>query len=84
MITVNCAVDAANILGEAPIWHPGEGALYWVDAFKPSILRLSDDGTVDEWPMPELTASLVFRKGGGIVAGDAKRFSSCRPGSGQD
>lgn len=66
--TVRCVVDAANILGECPIWHPDEEALYWVDAFAPAIQRLNRKGEVDHWRMPELTASLVFRTVGGIVA----------------
>lgn len=61
--------DTHNILGEAPMWNPAERALYWVDALAPAIHRWSAaDDRVERWQMPELTASLAFRRQGGIVA----------------
>ena len=32
--------DQIDILGESPIWHEREGALYWVDVRRPAIRRL--------------------------------------------
>ena len=61
--------EGANIVGESPMWHPIERALYWVDTRRPALHRLNRDRTVRTWPMPTNIGSYVFRRGGGLVAG---------------
>ena len=68
-VDIQVAYAAANVVGEVPMWHPTEQALYWVDTRKPCLQRLNLDGSVKVWPMPTNIGSFVFRKGGGIVAG---------------
>lgn len=73
---IECLVEAKNILGEGPIWHPGEAALYWCDNLRPAIQRYDPQtGEVREWPMPEEVGSIVFRAQGGLVAGMKSGFS---------
>ncbi len=75
MAEIVCLVEAENTLGEGPIWHPDERALYWCDNLRPSIQRYDPtSGQVEEWPMPEEVGSIVFRREGGIVAGMKSGF----------
>ncbi len=70
MPDVECLVECANILGEGPIWHPREKALYWCDNLKPSVQRYDPaTGEATVWPLDKQVGSIVFRESGGIVAG---------------
>ncbi len=56
-------------LGECPVWHAHEQALYFVDATAPAIHRLEGDGTFRTWPLPAPIGSFAFRaKGGAVLA----------------
>ncbi|HET6521251.1 MAG TPA: SMP-30/gluconolactonase/LRE family protein [Geminicoccaceae bacterium] len=67
-------LDAANVLGECPIWSVEEQALYWVDILAPAIHRLVPAaGEHRVWPLPRQPGSIGFREGGGLVA-------ACRDG----
>lgn len=57
--------DSADALGEAPLWHPCDGRLYWLDLTGIRLHRLEADGT--------LTTRFPARPGplGAIVAGPA-------------
>lgn len=63
-----------DILGESPIWHEGEQALYWVDVRRPAVRRL-DAATehVETWPMPGLVGSIAFADDGRLVVAHADR-----------
>jgi L-arabinonolactonase len=65
---------ADNLVGECPVWHMREGALYWVDTRRALIQRLNGDGSVEVWPMPQKLGSLVFREGGGLVTATQTGF----------
>lgn len=58
-------------LGEGPLWHPPENALYWVDILERRVNRLSlADGQVDEWTMPEMVGWVIARRDApGFLAG---------------
>lgn len=76
MAEVQCVVEAKDILGEGPIWHPGEQALYWTDINAPAIQRFDPaTGAVTRWHMPEQVGSFVFREQGGLVAGMKSGFA---------
>lgn len=69
-VAVDVAVDAVDILGECPLWHPVERRLYWTDAFAPAIRRLDPaTGRVGSLAMPADIGSFVFRRDGGLVGG---------------
>lgn len=56
-------------VGESPLWHPAERALYWVDIEACAIRRLrTDDDTLQSWTLPERVACLALHANGGLVA----------------
>lgn len=71
MPEIETVADVGNTLGEGVIWNPREQAIYWADSKgKPRIQRCdSKTGAIDEWAMPDLLGSFVFRETGGAVAG---------------
>ena len=76
MSEVRCVWQAARSLGEGPVWHEGEGALYWVDIERPAILRYDATTTKTEvFEMPERIGCIAFRSAGGIIAGMQSGFA---------
>lgn len=76
MISVSIAVDAADILGEAPYWHSEEQCLYWVDAFAPAIRRLDPvSGRVISTVVSADIGSFVFADDGSVVGGMRTGFN---------
>ncbi|MDA0655802.1 MAG: SMP-30/gluconolactonase/LRE family protein [Proteobacteria bacterium] len=71
MADVELLVDAKNTLGEGPMWNNREQALYWTDAKGAPRIQRWDPKTckVDEWAMPDLIGSFVFREKGGLIGG---------------
>jgi xylono-1,5-lactonase len=67
--TVRCVADVHAVLGEGPLWVPGEAALYWVDIKGRKIFRLSEDGEISQWPTPFRVGSIALRASGGFIAG---------------
>ncbi len=59
---------ADNLIGECPVWHARERALYWVDTRRPALQRLNADGSVDVWPLPNIIGSFAIRQRGGLIA----------------
>lgn len=58
----------ANALGEGPMWHVKEQALYWIDIAKCLLWRL--DTTTHEcqfWKMEDYIGAVVPRASGGVV-----------------
>lgn len=81
MIEVETAVERADLLGESPLWHPGEKALYWLDIKAPALRRLDPvTGAVTDWPLPQETGSIALRRDGGFVAGMRDGFATLTPG----
>lgn len=58
-------------LGESPFWHPGEGALYWLDIPGRALLRtrgpLGPDVAVERWPLPQEPGCMAPARRGGLV-----------------
>ena len=65
-------LPAHNDLGEGPLWHPGEDALYWVDIHGKKIQRYHPESKDYQiFPMPMKVTALALREGGGfIIASD--------------
>lgn len=84
MIEIECLWECGDGLGETPLWHEEEGALYWADhvgpalgpdSNRPSIRRLDPaTGARTSWTMPEQVGSFGFRANGGIVGAAASGF----------
>lgn len=56
-------------LAEAPLWDPGEGALYWADIFGCTVHRLAADGSHTAWPTGARVGALALHVPGRLVAG---------------
>ncbi|OGT36138.1 MAG: hypothetical protein A3F11_10325 [Gammaproteobacteria bacterium RIFCSPHIGHO2_12_FULL_37_14] len=66
---IHCVWDEPCILGEAPIWHPFEKVLYWVDILKPKLHRLDVKNNAHQsWTMPSDIACISPLKNGGLIA----------------
>lgn len=65
------ARDRRDRLGEGPLWHPEQNALYWVDILAQRVNRLSlADARVDSWAMPEMVGWVIARRDApGFLAG---------------
>ena len=63
--------DRRDTLGEGPLWHPPENALYWVDIKERRVNRLLlSDGRVDSWETPEMVGWVIARADApGFLAG---------------
>ncbi|CAB3769725.1 SMP-30/gluconolactonase/LRE family protein [Paraburkholderia humisilvae] len=67
---VTAAGDVPALVGESPVWHASEGALYWVDIVRQTIQRLHlATGERAAWALPERVACLAFGQAGGLLAG---------------
>jgi sugar lactone lactonase YvrE len=66
-------------VGESPLWHPSEHALYWVDIEACAIRRLGlAQGRLKSWTLPERVASLALHADGGLVAALETRIVHAR------
>ena len=64
-----------NDLGEGPIWHVQEGALYWVDINASKIQRYDPQSkSVDVYDMPIKVTALGLRKSIGFICATEKGF----------
>lgn len=63
---VDVAVDAANELGEGPLWDYETGALYWLDIVRAKIFRMSG-GRVESFDAPPMVSSISKRSKGGYL-----------------
>lgn len=66
--------NAGDLVGESPLWHPVERAIYWVDTRRPAVQRLGPDGAYQFWPMPSRTTSIALRRAGGLLVGTQRGF----------
>ncbi|MBE7213172.1 MAG: SMP-30/gluconolactonase/LRE family protein [Gluconacetobacter diazotrophicus] len=62
-------LDAHATLGEAPTWHAGEQAVYWIDVREPALHRLElHSGATRRWKLDaEIGAFAVCADGSGAV-----------------
>ncbi|WP_283418210.1 SMP-30/gluconolactonase/LRE family protein [Sphingopyxis sp. Geo48] len=66
---VELLLDAGALLGESPVWHPGEARLYWVDIEARTIHRTDPATRTDEVMMlGEQIGCIAPRVRGGLVA----------------
>lgn len=66
---IECIFDQPSSLGESPLWHIEEQALYWVDIEKPALHRF-DPKTKQHrmWPMPTSIACIGLHEKNGLIA----------------
>ena len=85
MVEIECIWECGDGLGETPLWHEEERALYWADHVGPKVdlagerrptIRRYDPATGERrsWTMPEQIGSFGFRESGGIVGASNSGF----------
>lgn len=63
-------------VGESPIWHPQEQALYWVDIEGRAVHRLDPaSGAHRSWAMPTEPSAIAHSAGGGLMVALRSGFS---------
>ena len=66
---------ADNILGEGPLWHPGENRLYWVDIDAGALFASNTDLTDYTKKCFDTTlCAFCFKKAGGFILATGKGF----------
>jgi sugar lactone lactonase YvrE len=62
------ALDTPMQLGESPVWHPEEAALYWIDIAGHAVHRLHpDSGQHSQWAMPAEPGCVACCASGGLI-----------------
>ena len=70
MTAAELIVDARNSVGESPVWHHADRALYWVDIPQKKIHQwLASTGQVRTWTAPEMVGCIAMHSAGGWIAG---------------
>ncbi|MEM7114476.1 MAG: SMP-30/gluconolactonase/LRE family protein [Chloroflexota bacterium] len=65
-----------NVLGEGPMWHVGEQALYWVDIQSDCFYRyFRATGKVERFDVGIMVGTLVFRQAGGFLLATRDGFA---------
>jgi sugar lactone lactonase YvrE len=65
---IACIAQTEDVVGEVPVWSAEEGALYWIDVFKPAIHRWNTaDGRVCSWTPPEKPGALALADDGRLL-----------------
>jgi sugar lactone lactonase YvrE len=80
MHQINLVVDTHDELGEATIWDPRTGTLWWVDIYG-SLIHSFVPGTGKHrsWQTPEYVGCIGLRAKGGLVVALANGFSFFDP-----
>lgn len=68
-LTPTIVVQTRDRLGESPLWHAGEQAIYWTDLYGPTVHRLRKGSAVESWTVPGTTfiGSFVFATAGRLL-----------------
>jgi sugar lactone lactonase YvrE len=77
-------LDAANYLGEAPIWSVTQQVLYWINCEQPPALHRwkPETQTHDHWPLPQRVGGVVLARAGHPVLALADGIYDFNPADG--
>ncbi|WP_414691330.1 SMP-30/gluconolactonase/LRE family protein [Noviherbaspirillum sp.] len=60
--------DTPMLLGECPVWHPEESALYWIDIVGTAVHRfVPGTGKHDSWALPSEPGCIARCASGGLI-----------------
>lgn len=77
---VKSALAAKNGLGEGPLWHPAEQALYWVDIHAGQVQRFDPEtGSHDTFNVDRTVTALGIRQAGGFIVATQNGFAVWNP-----
>jgi sugar lactone lactonase YvrE len=80
MTDIEHILAAGDRIGEGPLWHPDEQALYWVDIEGQGIHRLDPaSGAHVRWPTDLPVTALGIREAGGFVVATRDGFAFWTP-----
>lgn len=66
--SLECVLPWGAQLGEAPVWHPGEDRLYWVDILQPAVYRFDPKTERNETcALGKLVSAVMPVAGGGVM-----------------
>jgi sugar lactone lactonase YvrE len=83
MTTLARVGEQTDILGESPLWHEIEQALYWVDIRRPALRRLDHaSGRIDTWTLPDLVGSIAFCDDGKLLVALPEQIATFDPSTG--
>ena len=78
--TIECVLPFEAIVGESPVWHPGQQRLYWIDIQGKKIHRFDPRTRDDEsFSLPEIVTCIQLRAQGGLVLTLKKNFAFFDP-----
>ncbi len=81
---VRCVLPWKAIVGESPVWHPGEQRLYWVDIQGKQIHRFDPtSGNNETFELPEIVTCIQLREQAGLVLTLKKDFACFDPTTGK-
>jgi sugar lactone lactonase YvrE len=60
--------NAQNAVGESPVWHAGEQALYWVDIPAKALYSWKEGHGVQTWHASEMIGCIAMYASGGWIA----------------
>lgn len=67
-IDIQVVPDSCVLLGECPLWHPEEQALYWIDIAGLAVHRFDPASKARaSWPLPSEPGCIAWSVGGGLV-----------------
>ena len=82
-MTLRCIWNERALLGEGPVWHPGERRLYFVDIKGKAVHRCDPgSGVRASFLLPEEPGCVALRARGGLVVALRSGLSFFDPGSG--
>ncbi|MEP2783678.1 MAG: SMP-30/gluconolactonase/LRE family protein [Pseudoruegeria sp.] len=65
---LNCVLPWGAQLGEAPVWHPNEQRLYWVDILRPAVYRFDPvTGINESCELQKLVSAVMPCSSGGVM-----------------
>src|SRR5690348_7844286 len=77
MAELEHVLGVQNELGEGPVWHSGETALYWVDIEDTCYYRFDPaSGALDKVNVGVSIGTIAFRAKGGFVLATARGFAT--------
>lgn len=77
---IDCVLPYQAIVGESPVWHPGEQRLYWIDIQGKKIHRFDPRTRENEsFPLPEIVTCIQLCSSGGLVLTLKKNFAFYDP-----
>ncbi len=77
---IECALPFEAIVGESPVWHPGQQRLYWIDIQGKTIHRFDPRSRKNEsFLLPEIVTCIQLCSSGGLVLTLKKHFAFFDP-----